>query len=156
LGTKSQLPRCNHDGTLGSDSAPGGKAILKDGKFLIDRWWDLPTDCDSFDADEDDSVSTTRSQLEDAVRYEVGTKRGIARRWSSVMKRCLALGDWLPERMTGKLSRANENKLASYKAWYDRLEGHRVSTEFDREMGSLARKLFAVRHLRGTSCIHEW
>ena len=65
------------------------------------------------------------------------------------MKRCLAFGDWLPERMIGKLIRADENKLASYKAWYDRPEGHRVSTEVDRVMGSLDRKLFAMRHLRG-------
>ena len=81
--------------------------------------------------------------------YEAGTKRGFALRWSAFMKRCLAFGDWLPERMIGKLIRADENKLASYKAWYDRPEGHRVSTEVDRVMGSLDRKLFAMRHLRG-------
>ncbi|MCB1095772.1 MAG: hypothetical protein KDN22_09375 [Verrucomicrobiae bacterium] len=63
--------------------------------------------------------------------YEAGTKRGFALRWSAFMKRCLAFGDWLPQRMIGKLIRADENKLASYKAWYDRPEGHRVSTEVD-------------------------
>lgn len=81
--------------------------------------------------------------------YEAGTKRSFAQRWSALMKTCRALGDWLPERMMGKLNRANESKLTSYKAWYDRPEGHRVSTQVDRVMGSLDRKLFAMRHLRG-------
>lgn len=81
--------------------------------------------------------------------YEAETKSSFAQRWSAFMKNCRTLGDWLPERMMGKLTRANENKLASYKSWYDRPEGHRVSTEVDRVMGSLDRKLFAMRHLRG-------
>ena len=51
--------------------------------------------------------------------------------------------------MIGKLMRADENKLSSYKAWYDRPEGHRVSVAVDRPMGSLDRRLFAMRHLRG-------
>jgi len=81
--------------------------------------------------------------------YAAQTKRGFAQRWNVMMKACWKLGDWLPERITGKLARATENKLASYKAWYDRPQGHRVSTEVDRVMGSLDRKLFAMRHLRG-------
>ena len=44
--------------------------------------------------------------------YEAGTKRSFAQRWSAFMRTCRAHGDWLPKRMMGKLSRANESKLA--------------------------------------------
>ena len=48
-----------------------------------------------------------------------------------------------------RLGEADARKLAFYKAWYDRPEAHRVSVAVDRVMGSLDRKLFAMRHLRG-------
>lgn len=81
--------------------------------------------------------------------YEAPTKGGFAQRWRAFMKKCQSKSEELPERIIGKLSRANERKLANYKAWYDRPEGHRTSSAVDRVMGSLDRRLFAMRHLRG-------
>ena len=82
--------------------------------------------------------------------YEAETKSSFVQRWRAFIKTCVEdAADWLPEKMIGKLMRANENKLSSYKAWYDRPEGHRVSLAVDRPMGSLDRRLFAMRHLRG-------
>jgi hypothetical protein len=81
--------------------------------------------------------------------YDAPTKDSFAQRWRAFIEKCRSKADTLPERIIGKLSRANENKLASYKAWYDRPQGHRTSSEADRAMGSLDRRLFAMRHLRG-------
>jgi len=81
--------------------------------------------------------------------YEAETKRGFAQRWRAFVDRCAASGEWLPERIIEKVRRADAGKLPSYKAWYDRPEAHRVSVAVDRVMGSLDRKLFAMRHLRG-------
>ena len=81
--------------------------------------------------------------------YEAETKRSFAQRWRAFVDRCAASDEWLPERIMEKVKRADARKLASYKAWYDRPEAHRVSTSVDRVMGSLDRKLFAMRHLRG-------
>lgn len=81
--------------------------------------------------------------------YDAQTKGGFAQRWSAFIKKCESRSEELPERIIGKLSRANERKLANYKAWYDRPEGHRTSSAVDRVMGSLNRRLFAMRHLRG-------
>jgi hypothetical protein len=81
--------------------------------------------------------------------YEAETKRSFAQRWRSLMKWCTDNASWLPERLVGKLTRANERKLPSYKAWYDRPQGHRVSVGMDRLMGLLDRRLFAMRHLHG-------
>lgn len=82
--------------------------------------------------------------------FEAETKRSFVQRWRAFIKTCVTeAADWLPEKMLGKLQRADENKLSSYKAWYDRPQGHRVSVAVDRVMGSLDRRLFAMRHLRG-------
>lgn len=81
--------------------------------------------------------------------YEAESKRSFAQRWRAFMETCIPSADWLPERIVGKLMRANTRKLASYKAWYERPQAHRVSVEVDRVMGSLDRRLFAMRHLRG-------
>lgn len=50
---------------------PGCKATLRDGKFQITRWWDLPADGDGFSGDEKESVSSTRDLLEDAVKIRL-------------------------------------------------------------------------------------
>lgn len=81
--------------------------------------------------------------------YDAPTKRSFAQRWKAFIAKCQSKAETLPERIIGKLSGANDNKLASYKAWYDRPEGHRTSSAVDRVMGSLDRRLFAMRHLRG-------
>ncbi len=81
--------------------------------------------------------------------YEAETKRGFAQRWRAFVNLCAESTEWLPERIIEKVKRADERKLPFYKAWYDRPEAHRVSVAVDRVMGSLDRKLFAMRHLRG-------
>ena len=81
--------------------------------------------------------------------YEAPTKAGFSQRWRAFVQKCNSKSEELPERIIGKLSSANEKKLASYKAWYDRPEGHRTSSAVDRVMGSLDRRLFAMRHMRG-------
>lgn len=81
--------------------------------------------------------------------YEAETKRSFAQRWRAFVERCDASRDWLPERIIEKVKRADVRKQASYKAWYDRPDAHRVSVAIDRVMGSLDRRLFAMRHLRG-------
>jgi hypothetical protein len=81
--------------------------------------------------------------------YEAETKRGFAQRWRAFVNLCTESTEWLPERINEKIKRADERKLPFYKAWYDRPEAHRVSVAVDRVMGSLDRKLFAMRHLRG-------
>ena len=81
--------------------------------------------------------------------YEAETKRGFAQRWRAFVNLCAESTEWLPERINEKVKRADERKLPFYKAWYDRPEAHRVSVAVDRVMGSLDRKLFAMRHLRG-------
>lgn len=81
--------------------------------------------------------------------YEAETKRSFAQRWSSFMRWCESNRHRIPETMASKLKRANDNKLAGYKAYYDEPEGHRVSSALDQRMGSLDRRLFAMRHLHG-------
>jgi len=81
--------------------------------------------------------------------YEAETRRSFAQRWRAFVDRCAASNEWLPERIIEKVKGADARKLASYKAWYDRPEAHRVSAAVDRVMGSLDRRLFAMRHLRG-------
>jgi hypothetical protein len=81
--------------------------------------------------------------------YEAETKRGFAQRWRAFVNLCAESTEWLPERIIEKVKGADARKLPSYKAWYDRPEAHRVSVAVDRVMGSLDRKLFAMRHLRG-------
>jgi hypothetical protein len=73
--------------------------------------------------------------------YDAPTKRSFAQRWKAFIAKCQSKAETLPERIIGKLSGANDNKLASYKAWYDRPEGHRTSSAVDRVMGSLDRRL---------------
>ena len=79
--------------------------------------------------------------------YEAETKRGFAQRWKSFMRRAQE-SSW-DEKIKGKLERANEKKLDSYKAYYDNEGSHRVSTALDQLMGMLDRRLFAMRHLHG-------
>lgn len=79
--------------------------------------------------------------------YEAETKRSFAQRWRSLMQR--ARDSTWDEKIKGKLERANEKKLDSYKAYYDNAGSHRVSTALDRLMGLLDRRLFAMRHLHG-------
>jgi hypothetical protein len=81
--------------------------------------------------------------------YEAETKRSFSQRWRAFLDRCRSSSEWLPERIMTKVTRADARKLPFYKAWYDRPEAHRVSVAVDRVMGSLDRKLFAMRHLRG-------
>jgi len=82
--------------------------------------------------------------------YEAGTKRSFAQRWSSLMRWRRHNDHRLPERIASKLDRANDNKLDGYKAFYDTGQrGHRLSCALDRQMGSLDRKLFAMRYLHG-------
>jgi len=81
--------------------------------------------------------------------YEAETKRAFAQRWRAFVERCAASAEWLPERIIDKVKKADARKLPFYKAWYDRPEAHRVSVAVDRVMGSLDRRLFAMRHLRG-------
>ena len=81
--------------------------------------------------------------------YESDSKRSFAQRWLSLMRWCKSNRDRIPERMATKLRRANENKLDGYKAYYDEPDGHRVSSALDQRMGSLDRRLFAMRHLHG-------
>ena len=81
--------------------------------------------------------------------YEATSKRSFAQRWSSLMHWRETNSHRIPDRVASKLDRANDNKLKGYKAYYDTKQGHRVSSSIDREMGSLDRKLFAMRHLHG-------
>ena len=73
----------------------------------------------------------------------------FCQRWSSLMHWRETNSHRIPDRVASKLDRANDNKLKGYKAYYDTKQGHRVSSSIDREMGSLDRKLFAMRHLHG-------
>jgi len=81
--------------------------------------------------------------------YEAETKRSFSQRWRAFLQRCASSSEWLPERIKAKVTGADARKLPFYKAWYDRREAHRVSAAVDRVMGSLDRRLFAMRHLRG-------
>ncbi len=86
-------------------------------------------------------------QLWDA--YGAPTKQAFSQRWKTLMQWCTDNHDRIPEPVSTKLNKANENKLQGYEAYYDREQGHRVSTALDREMGSLDRRLFAMRYLHG-------
>jgi hypothetical protein len=76
-------------------------------------------------------------------------KAVFSQRWNDLMKWCDDNQERIPERVASKLSKANENKLQGYEAAYDRPQGHRFSVALDREMGSLDRRLFAMRYLHG-------
>ena len=80
--------------------------------------------------------------------YEAPTKEKFIELWGAMMVKCETTKD-MPGIIVAKLHRATERKRKNYEAWYDRPEGHRTSSAIDRIMGSLDRRLFAMRHLRG-------
>lgn len=81
--------------------------------------------------------------------YAATSLRSFAQRWVSFMRWAEDNQDEIPERLLSKLRNAYKNKLAGYKAYYARPSGYRVSSTIDRMMGSLDRRLFAMRHLHG-------
>jgi len=81
--------------------------------------------------------------------YRARRKTTFAQRWRRLMEWVEEHKESIPGRVYSKLQRATKNKLEAYKAYYDNKKGKRVSTELDRLMGLLDRRLFAIRHLHG-------
>jgi len=81
--------------------------------------------------------------------YAAPAKEIFTQRWKDLMTWCSENHQRIPERLATKLANADKNKLPAYEAWYDCEQAHRVSSALDREMGSLDRRLFAMRYLHG-------
>jgi hypothetical protein len=81
--------------------------------------------------------------------YDAPVKELFTQKWKDLMAWCKKNSHRIPERIATKLANADKNKLQGYEAWYDCQQGHRVSSALDREMGSLDRRLFAMRYLHG-------